>query len=391
MSAMLRYALPVLAAAGAASAQCSASATLTIQNAGDASALAECTTFTGSIAVATGTTDAINLASVKSITGDLSIASNNAITSVGADSLTNIGGTFTVSNCQILSSLSMPQLSSVGNIDFQGLPNLNTLGFTSNIAKTGSLNIQNTFLSTLDGINLQQVNSIYIANNRLLQDISFQVSNISKSLILESNGDRLTASFPNLMSAQNLTFRNVPTLSIPSLHNVSGSLGFYENSITSLTAPNLTTVGGTLAINTNTQLTNVTMDSLKSITGGLQVQNNTLLTSIVFPALESVGGATDMYGNLTHVSLPALKDNRGAFNIQSTGDLTTDCATFKAETGANNVIKGKYQCIGKVSNPGGAGTTPSSTESGTKKSDATLGYSPANTLIAVMAVILGLW
>ncbi|QDS76365.1 hypothetical protein FKW77_003240 [Venturia effusa] len=393
MSAMLRYALPVLAAVGAASAQCSSSSTLTIQNAGDASALASCTTYDGSIAVATGTTDTINFASVRSITGDLSISSNNAITSVGADSLTSIGGTFTVSNCQILSSLSFPQLSSVGNIDFEGLPNLNLLGFTSNIARTGRLNIQNTFLSTLDGINLQQVNSIYIANNRLLQDISFQVSNISQSLILESNGDRLTASFPNLMSAQNLTFRNVPTLSIPSLHNVSGSLGFYENSITGLTAPNLTTVGGTLAINTNTELTNVTMDSLKSITGGLQVQNNTLLTSVVFPALETVGGATDMYGNFTQVSLPALKDNRGAFNIQSTGDLTDDCATFKAETGSSNVIKGKYTCAGKVANPGGAGTTPSSSAStGTKKSDAqTIGYSPANTFVGVLAVILGLW
>jgi hypothetical protein len=272
---------------------------LTVQNAGDASALATCTTYSGSIAVATGTTDTINFASVRAITGDLTIASNNAITVVGADSLTSIGGIFGVNNCQILNSLNFPQLISVGTIDFEGLPNLNTLGFTANIAKANTLNIQNTFLANLQGINLQQVNSIYIANNRLLQDISFQVSNISDSLTLESNGDRLTASFPNLMSAQNLTFRNVPSLSIPSLHNVSGSLGFYENSISSINAPNLTSVGGTLAINTNTQLTNVTMASLKTITGGLQVQNNTLLTSISFPALTTVGGATDMFGNFT--------------------------------------------------------------------------------------------
>jgi hypothetical protein len=236
---------------------------------------------------------------VRVITGDLNIAGNSVITNVGADSLASIGGKFVVNNCQILNSLSFPQLTSVGTIDFEGLPNLNTLGFTANVAKASELNIQNTFLSTLEGINLQQVDNIYIANNRLLQDISFQVSNISQSLILESNGDRLTASFPNLMSAQNLTFRNVPSLSIPSLHNVSGSLGFYENSISNLNAPNLTSVGGTLAINTNTLLTNVTMNSLKTITGGLQVQNNTLLTSVVFPALTAVGGATDMYGNFS--------------------------------------------------------------------------------------------
>jgi hypothetical protein len=272
---------------------------LTVQNAGDASALASCKTYTGSIAVATGTTDTLNFASVRAITGDLNVSGNDGITIVGADSLTSIGGKFTVNNCQILNSLSFPQLTSVGEIDFEGLPNLNTLGFTTNVARAGTLNIQNTFLATLDGINLQQVNDIYIANNRQLQDISFQVSNISKSLTLESNGDHLTASFPNLASAQNLTFRNVPSLSIPSLHNVSGSLGFYESTFSSIAAPNLTSVGGTLAINTNTQLTNVTFPVLKTITGGLQVQNNTILKEVAFPALTTVGGATDMFGNFT--------------------------------------------------------------------------------------------
>jgi hypothetical protein len=270
-----------------------------VQNAGDASALASCSTFSGSIAVQTDTSDTLNFASVKAITGDLSIVGNSQITVVGADSLRSIGGKFTVNNCQIINSLNFPQLTQVGTIDFEGLPNLNLLGFTSNVRQASILNIQNTFLSTLDGINLQLVDSIYIANNRLLQDISFQVSHISQSLTLESNGDRLTASFPNLQSAQNLTFRNVPSISIPSLFNVSGSLGFYENSIQSLSAPNLTSVSGTLAINTNTQLTNVTIPNLKTITGSLQVQNNTLLTVINFPALQTVGGATDMFGNFT--------------------------------------------------------------------------------------------
>lgn len=272
---------------------------MTVQNAGDASALASCSTFSGSIAVATGTTDTLNFASVKAITGDLNISQNSQITVVGADSLLAIGGTFTVNNCQIINSLNFPQLTNVGGIDFEGLPNLNTLGFTTQVQKASTLNIQNTFLATLNGINLQQVDSIYIANNRLLQDVSFQVSTIAQSLILESNGDRLAASFPNLLSAQNLTFRNVPTISIPSLANVSGSLGFYENTISGINAPNLTLVGGTLAINTNTQLSNISFPILKTITGGLQIQNNTLLTSVNLPALQTVGGATDMYGNFS--------------------------------------------------------------------------------------------
>jgi hypothetical protein len=272
---------------------------MTVQNAGDASALATCSTFSGSIAVATGTSDPINFPQVKVITGDLSVLNAPNVTTIGADTLTSIGGDFTVNNCQILSSLSFPFLTSVGSLSLQALPNLNGLGFSANVASAKTLNIQNTFLATLDGINLQKVDSIYIANNRLLQDISFQVSNIAQSLVLESNGDRLTASFPNLQTASNLTFRSCPSVSIPSLANVTGSLGFYENTMTSISAPNLTLVGGTLAVNTNTQLTNITFPILKTIGGGFQVQNNTKLTQVSFPQVQSIGGALDFYGAFT--------------------------------------------------------------------------------------------
>jgi len=390
---LLRYALPALAVVGAAAASCSISATATIQNAGDASAIATCKTFSGSLALATGTSDPINIASVKVITGDLIAMNTPNITSFGADSLQQIGGDFTVNNCQILSTLAFPQLGSVGNMQLQALPNLNILGFTSTIQTAKTLNIQNTFLSTLDGINLQTVDSIYIANNRLLQDISFQVTNISQSLILESNGDRLTASFPNLQTASNLTFRSCPSVSIPSLHNVSGSLGFYENTLTSISAPNLTLVGGTLAVNTNTKLTNITFPILKTIGGGFQIQNNTKLTEVSFPQVQSIGGALDFYGAFTSVTLPALKDNRGAFNIQSSGDISSSCTTFNGEKGANNVIKGKFVCAGSQSTPGNIGSTPTGSGTSTTKKSEAGNFHPGTAAVGftgVLAAIFGI-
>jgi hypothetical protein len=69
------------------------------QNAGDASALATCTTYSGSITVATGTTDTLNFVSVKVTTGDLSITNADTIADGGADSITSIGGSFLVYNC----------------------------------------------------------------------------------------------------------------------------------------------------------------------------------------------------------------------------------------------------------------------------------------------------
>lgn len=68
--------------------------------------------------------------------------------------------------------------------------------------------------------------------------------------------------------------------------------------------------------------------------------------------------------NVTSVTLPALKDCRGGFNLQSSA-TTLDCKTFDGEHGSSSVIKGTYKCSGSVSNPGGLGTSGGSTKKGT--------------------------
>lgn len=233
------------------------------------------------------------------ITGDLTATGATNVTSISADSLESIGGIFGLQNLQKLNTINFLEITEVGGLDFSGLPNLNVLNFPKNIRSARSLNIQNTFLSSLNGINLQEVETIYIANNRLLQDISFQVSDLIGTINVESNGDQLQLEFPNLITASNITFRNIPAISIPSLTNTSGSLGFYESSFEILFAPNLTAVGGTLAINTNPKLTNISLPLLEEVSGGIQIQNNTVLEEVSLPALTTVAGATDMYGNFT--------------------------------------------------------------------------------------------
>jgi hypothetical protein len=297
----MRSAALLLAVAGAyaqsTDSACSSSNGLTIQNQGDlSSALSGCTTFTGSIKFATNTAGTISFGSVRTITGDVNIDSATNITALGADSLQQIGGKFTLKNLQLLTSISFPQLTDVGDIEFTGLPNLAQFGFGKNIQQVKTLNIQNTFLSSLSGINLQNVNSVYIANNRMLQSLSFQVTKISQAIILLANGDQFDVSLPNLETAQNITIRTAKSVSLPSLKNVTGNLGFYENTFTSLTANNLTYVGSTLAVSGNLNLNNLTFPILKTIGGGFQVQNNTQLTSVEFPKVEAIGGAFDFYG-----------------------------------------------------------------------------------------------
>lgn len=99
---------------------------------------------------------------------------------------------------------------------------------------------------------------------------------------------------------------------------------------------------------------------------------------------------------LNSVQLPALNNVRGAFNLQSSGDIDAACAHFKPLSGQNNVIKGPYVCAGERQHPGGTGTLASGTNSGSGSGSQS--SSPANPLIipgatgvlGVVAAIFGM-
>jgi hypothetical protein len=301
----MKYLVPALAAVGGAYAQssCSVSGTTTIQSPADASALSACSTFSGSIAIASGLGAPVSFPGVKRITGDLVATNNSQIPSISADSLQVIGGAFRLDELQILSTLSFPQLSQVDSIQWNALAGLQLLSFTTGVQQASELNIQNTQLQTLDGINLAVVDTVMITNNNYLNDISMQLGNITNSLNIESNGGNVSAIFPNLIWANNMTFRNVSTIALNSLVAVNGSLGFYSNEFESLQCANLTTVGsnkGDLTIVSNQNLNNVSFPMLKKVGGGFSIQNNTDLMVIDgFPKLATITGAFDLYGDFT--------------------------------------------------------------------------------------------
>lgn len=221
------------------------------------------------------------------------------MTELSGDSLSTIGDSFTLNGLTILSTLNFPRLSSVDTIDWTALPALQGLSFTTGVQMASTVSIVNTQLNTLSGIDLQTVDSMTISNNNYLDDINMQLGNVSTLLILEANGRNVSATFPNLEWAFNMTFRNCSAVSIPSLASLNGSMGFYDNFFTELAAPNLTTVGGSLSFVSNEDETSISMPELTTVTGGLQIANNTALKGIDLPALQTVGGALDFNGNFT--------------------------------------------------------------------------------------------
>ena len=224
------------------------------------------------------------------------------LNTLGSNTITNIGGVFNLNNLTNLNALNMIRLEQVKEINWVALQALDFPTFTSNVTKVSKVSIQNTFLSSLTGINLVTVQSLDISNNNRLRTFAADLGNVTQSLVIGTNGKNLEVSFPDLVWAANMTFRNVSSVDLPSLAVVNGSLGFYGNYLTDVKAPKLTSVGafatgqGSLAFVANSKLTEIDMPLLKTVGGAAQIANNTMLANITFPALESVGGAVDFSG-----------------------------------------------------------------------------------------------
>ena len=250
--------------------------------------------------MATNVANDITIDGVQRITGDLTAKNVPDLTSLSGDSLEQIDGMFSLDNVQTITSLNFPQLYAVDQIDWTGLPNLAGLSFTTGLQKASTLSIQNTGLYNLDGINLQEIDTLMLANNNFLDEVSMQLGHVGSALNIEANGRNVQASFPNLQWAYNMTFRNVSSINIQSLASLNGSLGLYSNYFQTLSAPNLTTIGGGLAFVSNPDVTNVSMPELKTVKGGFQIANNTAIEMINgFPSLTTVDGAIDLNGAFT--------------------------------------------------------------------------------------------
>ncbi|KJX96450.1 gpi-anchored cell wall organization protein ecm33 [Zymoseptoria brevis] len=345
---IFRYIVPALAVAAGAAAQCGNGGTATIQNSGDASALASCQTYDGSIAIATDVSGNIAIDGVRKITGDLIANNVTGLTGLSAQNLQEVEGSFELTSLTVLTSLNFPVLTKLDTISWITLPALQGLSFTTGVQELNGLEISDTELSSLDGINLEVADTIIVTNNRYLTSINMQLGNVTDSIILGANSKDLVIEFPNLIWANNMTISNCSEFTAQSLETVNGSVAFYYSTFKTLSAANLTEVGGDLTFVANNELTNISMPMLESV-GSLAIANNSALEEVNgFASLATISGAVDFDGAFTAVELPKLDDVRGAFTIVSSKSINETCSTFDGLQGENNVIKGDYLCQGET-------------------------------------------
>jgi len=333
---------------GVVSVRCS-DPTATIRTPADATQIANCDSVRGTVLIAPEAGQRIDIGGrLSEIGGDLIARDNGFITDLSSASLETVGGTFMLRNLTALSTLGFTRLSEVGSIDWATLTVLPELNFGNpGITKAKSVIIADTFLESIDGINVQSLSDMNINNNRRLTKFSTSIKSLSNVLNVQANGLNLELEMPNLEWIANLTIANVTTFSAPSLATVNGSMRFDSNLFESFAAANLTEVqDGDISFVSNPDLKNISFPALERIGGGLTVANNTQLESIDgFKKLERVGGAIAFRGSFTDVQLPEINDVVGGVEILSTEDIQEACQQLQDEK--STVIQGKYNCKGK--------------------------------------------
>lgn len=295
-----------------AAAECSTSGTTTIIASADATALASCTTYSGSVAIQTSLStlkdsnghQQIQIDKLQKIDGNLTITDSSDLAQITFSSLREISGAFLLSYLPGLASVNLPALNSVNQMNLTALPLLQALNFGSvGVTKARSILITNTGLGSLEGLNnLETVDALNINNNQALQNVTLKMVSVKTLVeIVDNNGltTGLNVNFPLLQTAQNMTFRNCSDIKLPALRNVTDDLGFYGNDFEILSAPNFTTCRSLVFVG-NPEVTNISFPSVTSAKGTFLIANNTKLNKIDgFQNLEVVEGALDFSGNFT--------------------------------------------------------------------------------------------
>ncbi|KAG0263789.1 hypothetical protein DFQ27_001614 [Actinomortierella ambigua] len=314
----------------------------------DLVSMAGCSTFSGTLTISGPSITSITL-NWASLTGTLKVASNRHLEVLSLEGLKSSTGTITLFNNTILSSVKMPNVTSLNVLEIITAPNLRKLSLPQ-IESVGTLKAEDTGFDNSGPVpwtDLRKAGHLGLSNNKALKSIEIpHLGSVSSHLVVSANGlmegggegSALLAS--NLSTCSNCTFRHLTELDLSNLVSVGSALALAETNLKSVKMAKLKSVGQTLSIASNNQLANVTFPELGTIGGALQVANNSILTQIDgFPKLTEIGGVLDIRGAITNATWPAIKSVQGGLTVMSSTHF--DCTTLanvKAGT------RGKVQC-----------------------------------------------
>lgn len=334
----------------------------TATDAAGVASVAACPTAVGDISITGSDLSIIELNGVEKIYGDLFVNGTLA-TLFDAPTLQLVSGDLTISDSTILATVNLAQLTTVGTLTYNALPSLEQTGLTTGITSAEEITIQNTGLTSLDGINVFELKIFDVNNNGDIETIDSGLESVTDTLSINYNAEKVEVVLDKLTTANSVEFEHISSLSASNLTTINGSLSLQSNTLTSFEFPELTSIGKSLSINSNDDLEEFDFPQLKTIGGALNIQENEKLKDFSgFPKLTTISGSVNLDGDFNNGSFPKLDRVAGGFNLTSTGDLS--CDSFVSLNKEGDIKGDKFYCEG-------ASSTISSSSSKSGNSDGT--------------------
>lgn len=323
---------------------CSVHTTITAASA--ISALNACPTLDGQIEITGNELPMIDLSGVRSIAGDVKLFNSTSVQAISFSGLGNVTGLLEVSALTQLHNIDFNTLTKAEQLQFVSLPSLAMLNLNSGLATVNSLTLLDTAISNIDNLlKFDTIATLNVNNNKNITLIDLSgLETVTEGLTISFNLDNATVHLDNLIWALNLTIQDVGDLSIGLLRKVNGSFVLAYNGFDSLEFEQLSTVGASLQVFANDELTSLALLNLSSVTGDIRVFNNTQLKEVELNLLLTIKGAWYMKGPFGNMTIPKLKEVDGDFTMASTSDKFS-CKAFDKLHDDNKIKGHNYNCL----------------------------------------------
>ncbi|EGW34960.1 3-prime end of extracellular mutant protein [Spathaspora passalidarum NRRL Y-27907] len=338
--------------------------------------VAACPTAVGDITIYGDAFGNIDLTGLEQVYGDLSIKNATKAAGVNAPTLQLVSGSLELNANTILSNLNLAQLTTVGTLNFNALPALETTGLTAGITSADSVIISDTGLSSLTGINVFELKTFNVNNNDQIETINSGLKRVTDTLDISYNAEKVDVTLDQLTGANNIILQSINSISAQNLTVANGSVAVSSSSVDKVQFKKLQTIGKSLTINKNDDLEELDFPKLTSIGGALEISDNDKLDSFDgFPQLKTIGGSVNMNGTFNNGTFESLQRVAGGFTLKTDGELS--CQAFN-KLNSNGDVKGdKFQCEDRVTTTSSSSKKNGSTE--TDSSDDSTGAAETTT------------
>ncbi|KAF1996109.1 hypothetical protein P154DRAFT_566277 [Amniculicola lignicola CBS 123094] len=308
---------------------------LTISSHEEATRIAICTTYSGTIEI-TEPAATIALDGITDIVGSLIVNETFGFDTLSSSSLQNISDFLSITNTSI-QAIKFPKLQDIGTLELAQTPSLQELELGDD-AFVSTLTIRGPFWSSEQ----LQLNISYVSSARLtalhLKKFSMGLEHLD-TLTISNQTDGEVIEFPRLASAHIIAIGWGWNVSLPALESIY-SYTYDENYGTKLDLPSLADVAMDFTV-IKSSISEVNLPSLFNVTR-LELSDNYNLRTLDLELLSAVSTDVVLRGVFNSVSMPSLKELGGDFTLMTTSQ-SLNCSTFDTYR-ESKMFKNFYYC-----------------------------------------------